>query len=100
MDQLIVTDSNSWEREKFSYIFNNPSQEFIDFVVDASKYDSHMSVKLGTRYSTYNVKELNSKSRNSYMNRYGFYKEPKIESINPENGYDELFYKAVGISEI
>lgn len=99
MKQITVTDSNSWEREKFSFIFNNPSREFVEFVTESATYDSHMSVR-ESEYTKEDVKSHNFNSRNSYMNRYGFYEEPDVSNSKPEEGYNDFFYKGVGVVEI
>ena len=99
MKQITVTDNNSWEGELFSFIFNNPSDEFVKWIDEAERYESHMSVKRDTNYTREKVNDLNQLSHNSYMDRYGFYKEPDILSVEPSDGYHVLFYKAVGIDK-
>ncbi len=57
-------------------------------------------IEENSEYTEELVKKLNKASRNGYMARYGFYKIPDLSEFEPEEYYNEIFYKAVGLDKI
>ena len=97
MKQVTITERNQWEGETFSYILNLDDKTILE-CKNGLKDNSNVKIEEDTNYTKEQVKELNNKSNNSYMDRYQF-----VEFEKPNYGfkwYDDVVYKAVGFKRV
>ncbi len=99
--QVTVTENNDNEGESFSYIFNDANDSFVSnlmTILSAEIEEGFIEIEENTDYTEDLVKKLNKASKNTYMDRFGFYKIPVV-SVESDI-YSEVFYKAVGLDKI
>jgi len=92
--QITVVEKNHWEGETFNYILHvtedeyNKIKKYCDNI--SGKVPATYSVLENTKYTMEEVKELDAKSKNGYMDEYAFYKLPeKVDFCS-----DTVFYKS------
>ena len=99
--QITITEKNAWENETFSYIIE-VTEEILTILKD--RISEYSNLKLDeTSYNQNDVKTMNSKSSNSYMNRYDFYILPSQEDLEYYKEAilnKDVFYKGVGLNRI
>lgn len=102
--QITITENNEHEGESFSYIFNDVSEDFINSLKDGFlEYlfeEDIIEIEENTSYTEEQVDLINKTSKNTYMDRMGFYKIPDLTNIPKEEYYESIFYKAVGLEKI
>jgi hypothetical protein len=97
MKQVTITERNQWEGETFSYILNLDDETILEFK-NGLKDNSNVKIEEDTNYTKEQIKELNNRSNNSYMDRYQFveFEKPKYDF----KWYDDVVYKAVGFKRV
>lgn len=97
MKQVTITEQNQWGGETFSYILNLDDETILEFK-NGLKENFNVKIEENTSFTKEQVKELNNKSSNGYMNRYQFvkFKKPEYDF----NWYEDVVYKAVGFTRI
>lgn len=97
MKQVTITERNKWEGETFSYILNLDEETILE-LKNGLKDQSNVKIEEGTNYTEEQVKELNDRSNNSYMDRYQFveFEKPNYDF----EWYNDVVYKAVGFKRV
>ena len=100
--QITITELNEHEGERFSYIFDDVSEDIIDKLKNGLQdlfEEDIIEIEENTSYTLEQVNLINKTSNNSYMDRMGFYKIPDLNNLE-YSMYEFIFYKAVGLEKI
>lgn len=93
--QVTITEENDWEGETFSYILYIPRKTAFK-IEEAFKSDYEVTIDYPTKYTEAKVKNINKMSKNTYMDRIGFYKLDKLPK-GKFDWYEDIFYKGKGL---
>ena len=100
MRQYEITEENDWEGETFGYILNLTDEQYQIIKSRFEEDDDFECCSIEpSNYTLEDVKLVNKKSKNGYMDRLCFYKlKEDLDLVNCE--YGDFPYKGNGMTKI